>query len=90
MVTIVQYFTDATLGELKGEIVLSTVKSVVPFSQVRRECGIEIVTADRVYVFAVGVDMNLTLSKSHCPSLCRRTALKLKPAGLRPFPSQRA
>jgi hypothetical protein len=47
------YFTDATLSDLKGEVVVASIQSIVPFSQVRRECGIELVTPDRVYVLAV-------------------------------------
>ena len=44
------YFLNATLEEKKGEIVLSSIIDILPFSTVRRECSIEIVTNDRVWV----------------------------------------
>jgi hypothetical protein len=46
------YFTDVRRIDLKGEVKLDAIKSILPYSQVRLECGIEITTDDRVLVIA--------------------------------------
>lgn len=35
---------------MKGEVLLASLKSIAPFSQTRRECGIELTTESRVWV----------------------------------------
>jgi hypothetical protein len=47
------YYTDVRRIDLKGEISLHSIKSILPYSQVRLESGIEITTEDRVLVIAV-------------------------------------
>jgi len=46
-----------TRAELKGELLLTSIKKIAPFSALRRECGLEITTHDRVLVLSVRFSM---------------------------------